>query len=217
MESFHRARVDFQAISSLPTHLFYVLDVQCAVATAEVFIPCQLSLVSFTLRDGELSFKNYFVDPGPLPKSYMALAKYHTNLIHKVPYSSSMAEKNYRLIADTIRDMISSASTPSGVPVVFAKGPHVKNKCVQWLSQKAGGPPFCLVREVEELMEHVCKVTDRSASTLLQYFEDVHVRPGKKCRHHETLEGKGESLECALGRCRALVSLLQKMASDVGL
>ncbi|ELR19643.1 RNA recognition motif domain containing protein [Acanthamoeba castellanii str. Neff] len=180
-------------------HTFFFVDFNLAYGSSgiEQPIPVEIAILAFSIAAGEKASFHRFVDPGQIPRCYLADTYCNTNSVHGIPHHGfHLAEKNYRQLYNEMTNFISqflTASTP--FVSIYAKGASTKNGCFSWLSQKAGQPPlFCIVRNVEEVLEHLHEIASSPvpSSSLCSLFATdaalslsaVSALPAK-CAYHD--------------------------------
>lgn len=90
---------------------FFILATNVMVETDEKeYLPLEIGIVGFSIKDGITEEFHEFVDPGPPPLGYARLAHQHADSTHKIPlYGFPLASKNYSDIVDRIYNFLSES------------------------------------------------------------------------------------------------------------
>jgi len=222
----HDQPTDFSSLTSLHKRIFHIIDFNCAWNSGGMCVPCEIAVVTFTLELGEQRFFHRFIDPSPIPKCYIADAIHATKFIHGIPHRNfTGAEKNINKIWNELCQYLDPNTT--GIPdTIYARGPHVPNVCLSWISYKAGKQNlFKSVRFVEEFIDYFHQVTislNKPTSSVQDYFDPVDnlTKAGNPCPWHAQESQKGgadqineqtNTYKCAIANARHCAHIIKSV------
>ncbi|XP_064651283.1 protein maelstrom homolog [Lineus longissimus] len=189
---------------------FYFIDFQTLCKTEEGdYLPVEMGLVEFTMKDGIRKTYHTFIDPGPIPLGYRFECQRTSDDTHKIPVAGfQFAESNYRSIWIQLENFVNPGGENSYYPPIFCAEEKIEEVeyCMGWIHSHAClGVPNRLKKishletMVQELFKHIGEpppsevaLHDLLTASVFDY------ETGVMCSYHEEVESKF----CSMGRVR---------------
>ncbi|CAG5123494.1 unnamed protein product [Candidula unifasciata] len=175
---------------------FHVINFQVMYTDEPVdyYLPLEVGMVSFTLRDGITKHLHSFIDAGEVPHGNMHLALKHSENTHKIPLSFEQADSDFLRLWTRLEKFVVSDPHRDDVPPIFclASEKVIVQSCLDYIHYHARtGEPNIFTR--------VYALEDLVMSLLLQSGKFT-VKPSETQIHDSLLRNQWDyvsSIRCA--------------------
>ncbi|XP_067122991.1 protein maelstrom homolog [Centruroides vittatus] len=212
MKFVERYIFQMKSVDEVKKSHFFIIDFNLLCCTDDEYIPLEVGITKYSIKEGIEDYFHVFIDAGPIPIGYSRTAMQHSDDTHKIPVSKfRLSESNYSKICKSIENFVNSGRNE--IAPVFCLEENIKQNqgCLDWLCKKASYyniqniQCYSLVYLLMELRAYVhhafpCKIA--AADMLISYAYDYTTKT--RCDYHEDLD----NVYCALGSAKRLCFLL---------
>uniref|UniRef100_A0A0B7A0L6 HMG box domain-containing protein n=1 Tax=Arion vulgaris TaxID=1028688 RepID=A0A0B7A0L6_9EUPU len=204
---------------------FHLIDFQVMYTDEPVdfFLPLEVGLVCFTLRDGIIKHMHHFIDPGDAPLGCMNLALRHSDNTHKIPLHFEQAETNFLQLWTQITDFMVTDPDSDDVPPIFclSNDRKIVESCLEFLHYYTRSREPNVLTKVYVLEELVLSLLMQSGKVSMKpsetQIQDSLLRnqwdyiSSIRCSFHDEVDCSYCSLSIVRRLCFALFDILSNI------
>uniref|UniRef100_T1IXH4 HMG box domain-containing protein n=1 Tax=Strigamia maritima TaxID=126957 RepID=T1IXH4_STRMM len=199
-------------------HLIY-FNYACKSDT-NVFIPCEVGLVEYTIEKGIVKHYHTFIKPTNIPKGFKFTCINETKITHGIPHEDfELANADYTEIYNAIKRFVKQDGRSNSWKYVYAMPEKIEQieKCLEWIHEMSGDPDdMCF--EVYDILTLFVALRKNTRSPIVESIArdflskttyDYESNIG--CKFHDEND---KSSNCALSIPKRLAFLLSDYLCD---
>lgn len=190
------------------TFIIMLFNVLCCTDEEE-YIPLEIGIAKYSIKNGIEDNFHVFIDPGPIPKGYTWVSKDHSDNTHKIPILGfELSTNKYSKICRDIEDFIGMKNKEI-IPVFCLEENMKQNQsCLNWLIKKGNYynldkiQYYSLTHLLMELRAYVGSAfPSKSIASDILSTHAFDYTPNIRCEFHEDLDNPFCALGCSSRFC----------------